>query len=265
VSESSKNARDKVRRFISLFLSIAPPEHFFHQTLTFPGPLRDEKEAKRKLKKLLERSLFKGVIYVQERHGNEGIHFHLLLYFYEQHGLPFSHSQMRRGISAALFAAWNELNDWRLTRRGNVLREHRPDFQTVWYLTLETQGSGTRPSGGTNWWGVRNARYLITKPPAKCLIRHWMKMLYPRDPLPDGLRITARRIAWEKRTSMDASIGDAEAEWEDLKMNDAGSSKRISDAEYLEYRKGQARRWRERQRNMRGEPALGHKAVQQTS
>jgi hypothetical protein len=245
------NARDKVRRFVRQFLSIQPPDYFFHQTLTFSETISDEKEAKRRLKRLLERSFFQGVLFVQEHHGKGGLHFHLPLYFYAKHGLPFSASRMRNGVASAVFSAWNEINGGALARGANRMTVWPPTFATVEYLTKEGRYSGTKPDGDGNWWGTRNDKFLIRRLPLKREVQQWMAMLYPRDRVPVGFRVTERDIQRERKSFIEVSLGDAEREWEEFKLRQLGSEKVVSDAEYLEYRKRDAERWKARMRSLR--------------
>jgi hypothetical protein len=156
-----KYSRDSVRRFVKFLLSLEEPAFLFHQTLTFSPPVFDAVAAKVRLNKLLKNRFIKGAIYVEERQKKDGVHYHVLFFFYMGSELPFSPSKMLAETRARVFETWNRYNGGGLSQKANEIKQRKLNFRTVEYLTKEVMFR--EEAAKTNWWGKHKAKLLISK------------------------------------------------------------------------------------------------------
>jgi hypothetical protein len=245
-----KHSRDSIRRFVQVMLGLETPTFMFHQTLTFSPPELDAKAAKAKLKRLLDNRFIRGAVYSEERQGNGGFHYQLLLFYYDKHGLPFPASKMEEGVRAAVFEAWNRYNGGRLARMANKLKLCKFNAVSIEYLVKEAVNRDACEARITNWWG-KKAKFLVKRPtpPTKQEVAQKMKQLLPSRPiLPRGLRCSMRALMREKRDYLEVCIRNPSEEWEEAKQRETGRTDVVSDAELLAFRKARAAEWRKRQR-----------------
>jgi hypothetical protein len=235
------HSRDSVRRLEKLFLGLRKPELCFHQTLTFSPPELDVCKAKKALNRLLDNlcGQFPGmaVVYAAERQRNGGVHYHALLFFFDETDFPFARPAMLPRLRAEFFRAWNDLNGGRLARAANLMKTSNPNVN---YLTKPAHPNGAKIE---RWWGKRNGALLARNSgtPSKPAIRAKMSEKHPRVPLPLGLRTDAREIARLKANILEVDFGGNA--WEEFKRSETGERNAVSDAEYLEFRKRKAREW----------------------
>lgn len=243
-----KTSRDSLRRFVKFFLSLKTPHFLFHQTLTFSPPILDATAAKRQLNRLLKSRFIKGAFYVEERQGRKGIHYHVLLFFYKEHGLPFAPSKMFEGIRAQVFHSWNSYNGEKLAQKANEMKMGTLYFAALDYLTKETRYRSAK--GKTNWWGKHEGKNLVKKPnpPTKQEVSATMdRLLLTKVKLPLGLLCSARDLQWEKRDFKANSLSPNE-EWEQAKRRETGRKDRVTDEDLLAFRKMKAADWLKKQR-----------------
>ena len=168
----NKVSKKSVYRFIERGLRIqaAKPVLHYHQTLTFPEPVFEVKQAKRVFVKFVKQVLkaYKNnemaISYVQETRKNNSLHYHVNLLFFAADKLPFVPSRMYRDFRTDIFNRWNGLNDFNCARVANKLKEHVFDLDSINYFAKGlhvAEGSTKRPE--TNWWGVYNKEYIDSR------------------------------------------------------------------------------------------------------
>ena len=190
IDEYAKHSKDSVRRLVRLFLGLHPPVLCFHQTLTFCPPQLDASLAKVTLNRLLDnltqRFPMMGVIYVEERQKNGGVHYHALLYFFDANKLPFAPSKMQEKLRCLIYRAWNGLSWKKLAKRANKMTQPNPDVD---YFIKEARASravGKLGKGDSHWWGLRNRALFdqYSTVPSKAEVRAKMAEVFPRQRKP---------------------------------------------------------------------------------
>lgn len=168
----NKVSKKSINRFIERGLRIikAKPVLYYHQTLTFPEPILEEKDAKKTFVKFIKQVLKAyrdnemSIHYVQERRKNGAIHYHLCFIFFDRAKLPYTDSVRYRKLRADIFNRWNRLNDLKTVRVANKLKEHLFDFDSINYFAkglVVSEDSTERAE--TNWWGTYNKEYILNR------------------------------------------------------------------------------------------------------
>lgn len=141
-----------------------------------------------------------GVVYVEERQRKGGVHYHALLFFFDQSNLPFAPSKMEERFRTLVFRAWNRLNDGKLWQGANKLTVVEPDLGYLVKEARECRGRGKLAKGDSHWWGQRNGQLLANNStePDKKAVASEMAKIFLRRRLPLELRFSARTMAREK-------------------------------------------------------------------
>ena len=162
-----------MKRFIGwgLRLMAAKPVYCFHQTLTFPEPVQDPKQAKttfnRFMKAVDKHYGRNGLVafYIQEQRANGEIHYHVCFLFFDPQNLPFSPSRMVRDFRTDIFGRWNELNEMKCVHPGCKLKDHSFDLDTLRYFVKATRVMMQPPARRkVVWHGIWNKKSLPEEP-----------------------------------------------------------------------------------------------------
>ena len=168
----NKVSKKSVCNYIARGLRIkaAKPVLHYHQTLTFPEPILEEKHAKSIFEKFMKQVVKAytdnelSIYYVQERRKDRTLHYHINFLFFAADKLPYVSSRMYRDFRTDIFNRWNGLNGSKAVRRANKLKEHDFDLDSINYFAKGlhvAEGSTERPK--TNWWGVYNKEYIDSR------------------------------------------------------------------------------------------------------
>jgi hypothetical protein len=168
----NKVSKKSVNRFIERGLRIiaAKPVLYYHQTLSFPKPIIETKDAKKIFVKFIKQVLKAyrdnemSIHYVQERRRNGTIHYHVSFLFFDADKLPYAKSRRYRDFRTDIFNRWNRFNDLKAVRVANKLKEHLYDFDSINYFAkglVVSEGSTERSE--TNWWGTYNKEYILNR------------------------------------------------------------------------------------------------------
>jgi hypothetical protein len=165
-------SKKSINRFIERGLRIiaAKPVLYYHQTLSFPKPIIETKDAKKTFVIFIKQVLkaYRGnkmsIHYVQERRKNGTIHYHLCFLFFAADKLPYVSSRLYRDFRTDIFNRWNRLNDLKVVRVANKLKEHSFNFDSINYFAkgLVVSESSTERTE-TNWWGTYNKQYILNR------------------------------------------------------------------------------------------------------
>jgi hypothetical protein len=165
-------SKKSVKRYVERGLRIkaAKPVLHYHQTLTFPQPILEVKDAKKIFVKFIKQVLkfYKNnemsIYYVQERRKDGALHYHVSFLFFVADKLPYVQSRIYRDFRTDIFNRWNGFNDFKCARVANKLKEHPFDLDSINYFAKGlhiTAEATNRPE--TNWWGVYNKQYIDSR------------------------------------------------------------------------------------------------------
>lgn len=231
-----ESSKPSIRRFIKYYLGINPTPYWFHQTLTFQNRVTSEKEAKRHLKRLLD-SLEKdytnmAAFFVQGIQQNEGIHFHLIFMMFGEQ--PESPDITKQSLGKDVFARWNRIHENLLSRQANLMTLRKKDDDCIWYL-LKRHISPTDDKLPRQclWNGVRNRRLsrLNSLPVSKQQVSETYYNIFPKPPKPVPPLFTKQNM----QVIRNYIEGVKNRDWASYKRAELKSTKRVSDAAYMQF------------------------------
>jgi hypothetical protein len=167
----------------------AKPDFYFHQTLTFPKPIYDTKNAKlifnRFMKGVMKHYGNRGLsaLHVQERRRDGTLHYHVCFLIFTPDSFPFAPSRIERDFRTDLYRRWNNLNNGESVHDANRLIPREFDFDTINYFCGALEVSKMPPKRAeTNWWGLWNKELVnnCLYNPSKAEVRHWFNEIFKK-------------------------------------------------------------------------------------